>query len=220
MHPLWKTRIVSLGMVTSRLDSRLHFSCQHHVRLRSLVKASWLVKGGLKSQWWWALGISRWSVTWNIANTFSHSSWSLLSIGGVYVFSRSVVQSCPALCNPMGCSPLGSSVHGILQARILEWVAISTSSGSSRPRDWTRVSYIGRQTLYLLSHQWSPTGGYHAVCWMNEYIPCPMSVLCLNQTVRGVVAGNLQRQEPLVTLLRCPCHLRGPQTGSHVPHWV
>ena len=40
-------------------------------------------------------------------------------------------QSCPTLCDPMDCSPSGSSVHGILQARILEWVAISFSRGSS-----------------------------------------------------------------------------------------
>ena len=44
-------------------------------------------------------------------------------------------QSCPTLCDPMDCSPPGSSVHGISQARILEWVAVPSSSGSSRPRD-------------------------------------------------------------------------------------
>ena len=42
-----------------------------------------------------------------------------------------VAQSCPTLCNPMDCSPPGSSFHGILQARILEWIAISSSTGSS-----------------------------------------------------------------------------------------
>ena len=51
-----------------------------------------------------------------------------------------VAKSCPTLCNPMDYSPPGSPVHGISQARILEWVAISFSSVSSRPRDWTRVS--------------------------------------------------------------------------------
>ena len=45
-------------------------------------------------------------------------------------------------CDPMDCSPLGSSVNGILQARILEWVAIPFSRGSSWPRDWTCVSYV------------------------------------------------------------------------------
>ena len=53
-----------------------------------------------------------------------------------------VTQSCLTLCDTMDCSPPGSSVHGILQARILEWVAISFSRGSSQPRDWTQVSCI------------------------------------------------------------------------------
>ena len=53
-----------------------------------------------------------------------------------------VAQSCLTLCNPMHCSPPGSSVHGILQARILEWVAIPFSRGSSRSRDQTQVSFI------------------------------------------------------------------------------
>ena len=53
-----------------------------------------------------------------------------------------VVQSCPTLCDPTDCSPLGSSVHGILQARILEWVAIPFSRVSSQPRDQTQVSHI------------------------------------------------------------------------------
>ena len=46
-----------------------------------------------------------------------------------------LVAQCPTLCDPMDCSPPGSSVRGILQARILEWVAVSSSRGSSRPRD-------------------------------------------------------------------------------------
>ena len=53
-----------------------------------------------------------------------------------------VAQSCPTLCDPMDCSLPGSSLHGILQARVLEWVAISFSRGSSQPRDRTRVSWI------------------------------------------------------------------------------
>ena len=51
-----------------------------------------------------------------------------------------VAQSCPTLCNPMNCSPAGSSVHGIHEARILEWVATSFSRGFSQPRDRTWVS--------------------------------------------------------------------------------
>ena len=51
-----------------------------------------------------------------------------------------VAQSCPTLCDPMDHSPPGSPVHGILQARILEWVAISFSRGSSGSRDRTCIS--------------------------------------------------------------------------------
>ena len=66
-----------------------------------------------------------------------------------------VTKSSLTLCDPMDCSPPGSSIHRIFQARILEWVAISFSRGSSWARDWTHVccgSCIGRWILYLLSH--------------------------------------------------------------------
>ena len=60
-----------------------------------------------------------------------------------------VAQSCLTLCSPMDCSPPGSSVHGIFQARILEWVAISLSGGSSWPRDRTQVSHIAGRCFSL-----------------------------------------------------------------------
>ena len=64
-----------------------------------------------------------------------------------------VAQSCPTLLDPMDCSLPGSSLHGIFQARVLEWVAISFSRGSSQPRDSTWIYPHCRQTLYRLSHQ-------------------------------------------------------------------
>ena len=72
-----------------------------------------------------------------------------------------VAQSCPTLCDPIDCSLLGSSVHGILQTRILEWVAISFSRISSHPMDGTRVPCIAgrfftiwapREALYVHLH--------------------------------------------------------------------
>ena len=57
-----------------------------------------------------------------------------------HVTIKTVAQSCPTLCDPMDCSSPGSSVHEIFPAKILEWVAISFSRGSSQPRDWTRDS--------------------------------------------------------------------------------
>jgi len=71
---------------------------------------------------------------------------SLLVYMSVFYVSACVLvtQSCPTLCDPLDCSPPGFSVHGILQARILEWVTIPFARGSSQPRDWTWVSYIVR----------------------------------------------------------------------------
>ena len=57
-------------------------------------------------------------------------------------------QSCLTLCDPIDCSLPDSSVHGIPQARILEWVAVLSSRGSSQPRDQTHISCIGRWVLY------------------------------------------------------------------------
>ena len=67
-----------------------------------------------------------------------------------------VAQSCPTLCHPVDCSPPGSSVLGILQARILEWGAIPFSMGSSRRGLNPGFPHCG-QILYYLSHQGSPT---------------------------------------------------------------
>ena len=58
-----------------------------------------------------------------------------------------VTESCPTLSNPMDCGPPGSSIHGIFQARVLEWVAISFSRGSSPPRDRTQVSALQTDAL-------------------------------------------------------------------------
>ena len=72
----------------------------------------------------------------------SGTSASLLFAEALGTQEREVTQSCPTLCEPKDCSLPGSSVHGIFQARVLEWVAISFSRGSSQPRDRTRVSHI------------------------------------------------------------------------------
>ena len=69
-------------------------------------------------------------------------------VSGPCCCSCLVAQSCPILCDPMDCThpphPPGSTVHEISQTKILEWVAISSSRGSSRPRDPTGVSCIHR----------------------------------------------------------------------------
>ena len=71
------------------------------------------------------------------------------------------LQSYLTLCDPLDCSPPGSSVYGISQARILEWVALSSSRGSSWPRDGTQVSCIGRQILYCWVTREAPKGTFY-----------------------------------------------------------
>ena len=72
-----------------------------------------------------------------------------------------VAQSCPTLCCPVDCNPPGSSVHGILQAGILEWVSMPSSRESSQPMDWTQVSFIAV--------------GFFTI-WVTREAPCTRSV--------------------------------------------
>ena len=84
----------------------------------------------------------------------------------VRYYYKSIVccaQSCPTLWDPVDCSPPSSFDHGIFQASMLEWVAISSSRESSWPRDWTQVSCIGGWILYQWA-AWKPT---HLLQWQN-----------------------------------------------------
>ena len=72
----------------------------------------------------------------------------------------SVTLLCPTLCNPMACGLLGSSVHGILQPRILEWIAMPFSRGSFWPRDRTQVCY----TAGGFFTRWAPGEGHWLLC--------------------------------------------------------
>ena len=92
-------------------------------------------------------------------------------------------QSCPTLWDPMDCSPPGSSVHGIIQARILERVAISYSTGSSQTRDRTCISCIFCSSKQVL---------YHCTTWEAHETPVMwallLSPLCIESTEKF---GNL-----------------------------
>ena len=84
--------------------------------------------------------------------------------------THSVIHFCPILCDPMDCSPPGFSVHELFQARILEWVAISSSRGSFRPRDRTHVLCIGRQ---ILSHWATCEAPFFIKIYEKSFIKCP-----------------------------------------------
>ena len=97
---------------------------------------------GTPKQYWGGLLTSASSVV----KTFNKLQQILERLTDDFTKESEVAQSCPTLCNPLDCSLPCSSVHGIFQARVLEWVAISFSRGYSQPRDWARVfCIVGRR---------------------------------------------------------------------------
>ena len=87
---------------------------------------------------------------WSVGSQSVRHDWATFTFT---VFTS--LQSCQTPCDSMYCNPRGSSVHGILQARMLEWAAMPSYRGSSQPRDGTRVSYvssIGRWVLLIFNY--------------------------------------------------------------------
>ena len=121
----------------------LQFSGRHVISTSSLRDATYKIQGGKVK----APKVSTFSTN------FVERSKLLMEKGE----KKEVAQSCPTLCDPVDCSPPGSSIHGILQARILEWVAISFSRGSSWPRDQTQVSRIAGRHFNLWATRVSQT---------------------------------------------------------------
>ena len=99
------------------------------------------------------LFVTPWTVAYQAPPSMGFSRqeyWSGLSFPSLSQDKESEVgQLCLTLCDPMDCGLPGSSIHGILQARLLEWVAISFSRGSSQPRDRTQVSHIAGRCFNL-----------------------------------------------------------------------
>ena len=95
-----------------------------------------------------------------------------------------VAQSCPTLCGSIDNSPLGSSVHWILQPRILEWVVMPFSRGSSRPRDWTQVFPITGRFLTIWA-TWEATEE-------GAFINCPpLPSSWRGSPVHGILQGTI-----------------------------
>ena len=84
-----------------------------------------------------------------------------------------VTKSCLTLCDPMDCSSPGFSVHGICQTRILEWVALPSSRGSSWPRDRTHIFCVGRQILYHWATSEAWTWYYSFNLYLVFFHPSP-----------------------------------------------
>ena len=93
-----------------------------------------------------------------------------------------VTQSCLTLCDPIDCSLPGSSVHGIFQARVLEWVAISFSRGSSQPKNRTQVSCITGRCFTIWTTREDLLSVYTVINFMCFYIDFFITMLysCLS----------------------------------------
>ena len=113
--------------------------------------------------------------------------------------STACAQSCMTLCDPVDCSPPGFSVHGILQARVLEWVAIASSKGSSQPRGLNLhllclLLLHCRHTLYPVSH-W---GGLPLSLWLSPLTaPTPWMSLTPWGLRHPLPAAFLWKRQPL-----------------------
>ena len=105
----------------------------------------------------------------------------------------------------MDCSPLGSSVHGILQARILEWVAIPFSRGSSWPREGTHISYIGRQIFYHWATRQNPVWFMYTL----TIITTNLSLLPTTQIVLHLIPlthGRKKEESEVIQSYLTLCH--------------
>ena len=112
------------------------------------------------------------SATWEVLSP--DRMWSLKISFDVFFLKEvkkesEVVQSCPALCDPMDCSLTGFSIREIFQARILEWVAISFSRGSSQPRDWTLVSHTAGRLFTIWATRMRPTPNTFLIFLLTKF---------------------------------------------------
>ena len=99
-----------------------------------------------------------------------------------------VAQSCPTLCDPMDCSPLGSSGQGILQGRTLEWEAILFSKGSSQPRDQTQIFYTADRFFA------TPNRHLQTAPWLHSCLSPTVSITSHHSaTTSGIVLPSCFR---------------------------
>jgi len=100
-----------------------------------------------------------------------------------------VADLCWVLCNPMDCILPGSSVHGILQARILEWVAISFSKRSSRSKKWTWVSCTAGKFITVWATREAPFSSHHSLTEqkMRAYEPRVLAQHCLFSPFKAII---------------------------------
>ena len=163
----------------------MHGCFQNTIRLGPGLFRSWSpLTSGFRE--WDPLSSCKWE--WM---TDPGSGREAIAVCGRWGFFLLGVLSHVQFCDPVDCSPPGSSIHGILQARILEWVAISSSRGSSWPSDRTQVSCIGRQILY----HWAIKEALLSSIYMQISCSCPRPAWRRGMDVQNVNGGGHSSQE-------------------------
>ena len=163
--------------------------------------------------WHQSKGVSTFSLPATVVFYFREDfrTGAVFSASCTFVHAK-LLQSCLTLCDPMDYSPLGSSLHVILHAKILEWLAIPFSRGSSPPGDQTHVpgvSCTGRQVLCHWRHQGTPLLLVTASYW-NSF--CLLIWTCY---ITGFVFSlrALLRCEHVLSLISCDCLELGSAWG-------
>ena len=143
---------------------------------------------------WWLLGDGKWEREVWIEKGYKETSrvidylYCSDNLMNAYVCVYSVTQLYLTLCNPMDCSLPGSSVHGIFQARVLERIAISSSKGSSRPRNQIHVSGFYCADSLPLHHLRSLMNAYVKA---HQIIHLKYAVYCMS-TISGAIQNPKQ----------------------------
>ena len=156
-HLMWRTVSFEKSLMLGKIEGRRRRGWQRWDGwMASPTQWTWVWVNS--RNWWWKRGLP------------CCSPWGSQRVGHDWVTELTelkLLQSCLTLCYPMDCSLPVSSIHGILQARILEWVAISSSWGSSQPSGWTPVFYVS----YIAS------GWFYHYCHLGR--PLNLLVSCL-----------------------------------------
>ena len=126
----------------------------------------------------------------------------------------SVTQSCPTLGDPVGCSPPAPSVHGILQARVLEQFAISFSNGSSQSRDQTWVSCISCIDRQILNHCATRETQFDSVRLEKSWLHSQKQSKCVIGELPSLSIGYRN----FFLLPRCVLHPTSPPSPKNLPH--
>ena len=173
---------LNVARCASLPPSWLAVFCYSHKGGSNSILASLIIVQGTESSFWFKKKIQAALLSDQILSILYLSSTGQgqtvinISLLEEWCMHAKSLQLCPPLCDPMDCSLPGSSVHGILQARILEWVAVPSSMGSSQPRDRTHVSCVSSLAGGFFTTGTTRKVEWPSKQWFSKYSPLGNSI--------------------------------------------